>query len=442
MGFKDGPLQEALFNDPSGITTDPRENVLYVADSLNNRIRKIDLKNNQVTTLTGHGWRVCSGSMGMHFKLVTGLCVDTKTGDLFVSCSSCIMLISLKHYNVIFTVGASDRPSGWADGHSVEARFDAIEQICYDAVTEMLYVADMMNHCIRCVDKKTQMVTTCAGLSSRCTDTPSGHQDGEAKFALFWRPIGICLDSSCTSLFISDCRNHVIRRISGLQRYEETMPQPIEKFVQISSKPCKECVEALGYKLKYFKDILSGSEKCLNERSETAPNPYKLTKDEIFALILCTFELGENYPKEDNFYYVLNHDLGTKTDLDKWSGYLYYFRSALAKIPAWVGDVFLIIQHTPYIQNNYYPHRKIIWSHYTPTSTNVQIAKQFATATDMILCLKIFNGKDIRYYSYLPIKNEILLHSNMELVVRTDFFTIDTTKCVDLLQVNDNKFVW
>ena len=56
VGLQDGPFYSALFNRPSGITLDPLQRKLYVADTGNNRIRVIDLNHdNQVETLAGTG---------------------------------------------------------------------------------------------------------------------------------------------------------------------------------------------------------------------------------------------------------------------------------------------------------------------------------------------------------------------------------------------------
>ncbi|KAF2894856.1 hypothetical protein ILUMI_11326 [Ignelater luminosus] len=54
MGFKDGNLEEAQFNAPQGLTFLDNY-TLFVADTENHAIRKIDLKNNHVSTVAGIG---------------------------------------------------------------------------------------------------------------------------------------------------------------------------------------------------------------------------------------------------------------------------------------------------------------------------------------------------------------------------------------------------
>lgn len=54
IGYRDADFTSARFNGPLGLAMDPEGNHLYVADDRNNRIRVIDLgQNNVVTTLTG-----------------------------------------------------------------------------------------------------------------------------------------------------------------------------------------------------------------------------------------------------------------------------------------------------------------------------------------------------------------------------------------------------
>lgn len=55
LGFKDGNLENAEFNNPQGLVF-LNKNVLYVADTENHAIRKIDLLNNNVETVAGKSY--------------------------------------------------------------------------------------------------------------------------------------------------------------------------------------------------------------------------------------------------------------------------------------------------------------------------------------------------------------------------------------------------
>ena len=55
MGLKDGDFSSAQFYRPQGLYFDTNENVIYVADTDNHAIRKIDLSSKTVVTLAGTG---------------------------------------------------------------------------------------------------------------------------------------------------------------------------------------------------------------------------------------------------------------------------------------------------------------------------------------------------------------------------------------------------
>jgi sugar lactone lactonase YvrE len=86
-GFRDGSGASAQFTDPSGIAVDAGGN-LYVADEGNNRIRKITPAG-FVTTLAGSGINgLQNGAAGeARFSAPTGLAVDA-SGDVFVADSN------------------------------------------------------------------------------------------------------------------------------------------------------------------------------------------------------------------------------------------------------------------------------------------------------------------------------------------------------------------
>jgi sugar lactone lactonase YvrE len=82
-GFADGMGTAALFNNPSGVALDVAGN-LYVADTGNNRIRKITPKG-VVTTIAGSTEGFADGiGSASYFRHPTGLAVDA-LGHLYVS---------------------------------------------------------------------------------------------------------------------------------------------------------------------------------------------------------------------------------------------------------------------------------------------------------------------------------------------------------------------
>ena len=82
-----GPASKAELSSPSGIATDSMGN-LYIADSNNNRIRKVDAKTKIITTVAGSGMRGFSGDSteanGAGLNSPNDVTIDSN-GNLYIS---------------------------------------------------------------------------------------------------------------------------------------------------------------------------------------------------------------------------------------------------------------------------------------------------------------------------------------------------------------------
>lgn len=148
-GFFDGPTTSASFNTPSGLALGPDGN-LFVADTGNNRIRKIT-RDGQVSTVAGNG------------------------------------------------------TAGYADGPASQAQFNGPIGVAVDKAGN-IYVADTYNDRIRLIGTDGQ-VSTVAGQG-----TP-GYADGDRNTALFDTPCGIVIAND-NSLIVADTGNHRLRKIT------------------------------------------------------------------------------------------------------------------------------------------------------------------------------------------------------------------------------------
>jgi DNA-binding beta-propeller fold protein YncE len=73
-----------------------------------------------------------------------------------------------------------------------------------------LYFSDTFNHCIRRVDARTGVITTCAG----CGEAGYSGDGGPATRARFNEPYGIAVDDAA-NIYVADRHNHCVRRIDG-----------------------------------------------------------------------------------------------------------------------------------------------------------------------------------------------------------------------------------
>lgn len=162
QGFADGPASQAKFNTPQGIAVAP-DGTLYVADSLNHRIRRI--KDGMVTTFAGDGTKGYNDGLTTRAKFggVWGV-VRMRNGDLIVSDASNHSLRRVSTLGMVTTIvgGGKVQQSqsrsdvldgleypGFIDGDESTAKFHAPLAVALDSSEQNLYVCDSFNHAIR-----------------------------------------------------------------------------------------------------------------------------------------------------------------------------------------------------------------------------------------------------------------------------------------------------
>ncbi|MBW4680263.1 MAG: redoxin domain-containing protein [Microcoleus vaginatus WJT46-NPBG5] len=156
----DGDLTESAFAQPSGITTDGEE--LFVADSEISSIRAVGLgENARVRTVCGSGELFGFGDkdgQGLDVRLQHCLGVEYAGGFLWVadSYNHKIKRVDAKTGICISVLG--DGVAGLQDGVGEETRFS--EPAGLSVLGSYLYIADTNNHAIRCVEIDTLKVKT------------------------------------------------------------------------------------------------------------------------------------------------------------------------------------------------------------------------------------------------------------------------------------------
>ena len=151
-GFADGSLENARFDTPTGIAVSPDGRFIFVADTRNNRVRRIDVLNRRVDTLAGSGEFGAQDGPGSEatFDQPIGLALDFD-GTLYVSEVFGNAIRRIDPSGNVSTL-AGDGLARFRDGLGVNARFDSPRGLAIDIQRRILYVADTENFRIRKIE--------------------------------------------------------------------------------------------------------------------------------------------------------------------------------------------------------------------------------------------------------------------------------------------------
>jgi sugar lactone lactonase YvrE len=206
----DGPAVEALLNFPTAVAVD-RAGHLYIADTMNHRVRRVDAKNGVITTVAGTGHPRYSGDGGaataaaLNYPAALAVC---EKGILYIADQNnnrvrAVDLIT----GLIRTVAGTGTASYNGDEMSAtEASLAGPSGLALES-DGTLYIADTFNGRIRAIDPASGLIRTVVG------DGGEYRYQGPAEPASpsLSRPSGIALDLQ-GNLYITDSDNHLIRR--------------------------------------------------------------------------------------------------------------------------------------------------------------------------------------------------------------------------------------
>ncbi len=193
---------------PERVAIDSSDNI-YIVDSINHRIRKVDA-NGMISTVAGNGSGGYSGDGGAAVSAQLfypeGVAIDSR-GNVYIADSENHRIRKVDTNGMISTVAGNGSGGYSGDGGSATS---AQLNHPYDVATDSsnnLYIADGFNNRIRKVD-------TNGNISTVAGDGSEGYlgDGGAATFAQLQVPYGVAIDSS-GNLYIADCVNNRIRKV-------------------------------------------------------------------------------------------------------------------------------------------------------------------------------------------------------------------------------------
>jgi len=214
-----GPASKSTLAQPGGTAEDAVGDV-YIADTEDNVVRKVDARTGVITRVAGDG---IEGSAGLHgpatraeLDFPEGVAVNA-IGDLFIADTYNNRVVEVRpDGRIVLFAGAGGAGYTGDGGRANRAELDMPTDVAVDAAGNV-YIADAGNNVIRRVDARTDRITTVAGdfAADKANDGLGGYSGdgGPATAAQLFDPEGVALDSA-GDLFIADRFNNAIREVT------------------------------------------------------------------------------------------------------------------------------------------------------------------------------------------------------------------------------------
>lgn len=189
------PATSATLDSPFGVAVDGSGN-LFIADTNNNRIRRVDA-GGTITTV--------AATVGI-LSNPSGVAVDA-AGNLYIADTANNRIRRVDAMGTITTVAGTTGAAGYSgdSGPATSAQLNFPEDVAVDGAGT-LYIADTLNHRVRRVAGG--VISTVAGTGV------AGFSDGVASAAQLSSPDGVAVDGA-GNLYIADRSNHRIRRVTA-----------------------------------------------------------------------------------------------------------------------------------------------------------------------------------------------------------------------------------
>jgi trimeric autotransporter adhesin len=206
---REAPALSTPIDGPMDLAVDNHAH-LFVLVGYENKVLRIDLRRNTITTFAGSGKECCYGDGAKADQVSldpTAIAVDA-AGDLFVADGGQIRKVDART-RLISTVAGDGKTGDTTDGApAVSASFRRISGLTVDALGE-LFIADLDQDKVFRVDAKTRRVYRVAGNGKHGFEG-----DGGAALNASFRFIASIVFDKTGNLLIADSENCRVRRVN------------------------------------------------------------------------------------------------------------------------------------------------------------------------------------------------------------------------------------
>lgn len=214
-GSADGGFETAAFRYPQGMVFDAEGLFLYVADTENHQIRRLDLASRTVVTVAGTGAKGSARAAGpaREVALRSPWALARGGADLLVAMAGSHQIWKLSGDTIAPFAGSGVESIG--DGPLADATFSQPSGLAL--VDGTLYVADSEVSAIRAVDLKAGTVSTLVGTGL----FDFGDRDGQGREVRLQHALGVV--SRGGVLFIADTFNDKLKRLDPATQTVKTV---------------------------------------------------------------------------------------------------------------------------------------------------------------------------------------------------------------------------
>lgn len=207
--FLDGPAAMAQFSFPSDVAVDTAGNI-YVTDTFNSRVRKIDPATKMVSTFIGVVDAESGLTADINFQLEFPIGVTIDAAGFMYICDegrNIVYKVALSGGTPVAVAGNGTGGFSGDGGQATAAQLSDPRRAVVDT-SGNLFIADAANNRIRKVDAASGVISTIAG-TGEFNFTGDG---GPAASAAINFPTALAFDAA-GNLYISDSQNFRIRRV-------------------------------------------------------------------------------------------------------------------------------------------------------------------------------------------------------------------------------------